>query len=98
MRKESARRRARRRWWWRSLFRGRAVSAVQCNRGIAGGLIGLGMPEYEAKRNEGRLQKGGILLSVHCDTSDEIKTAKAVMERTGGEDIASTSEVRAAKR
>src|SRR6202011_2590924 len=55
--------------------------------GIAGSLIGAGIPEYEAKRYEGRLQKGGILLSVHCDTSQEIDQAKDILERTGGEDI-----------
>jgi hypothetical protein len=60
--------------------------------GVAGGLIGLGIPEFEAKRYEGRLQKGGILLSVHCDTSDEIKRAKEVLERTGAEDVSSTGE------
>jgi hypothetical protein len=60
--------------------------------GIAGGLIGMGIPEYEAKRYEGRLQKGGILLSVHCTTSDEIKRAKDLMERTGAEDVSSTGE------
>ena len=60
--------------------------------GAAGALIGMGIPEFEAKRYEGRLQKGGILLSVHCDTSDEIKRAKDVMERTGGEDISYTGE------
>jgi hypothetical protein len=52
----------------------------------------LGIPEYEAKRYEGRLQRGGILLSVHCDTSDEIDRAKEILERTGGEDISSTGE------
>jgi hypothetical protein len=60
--------------------------------GVTGALIGMGIPEFEAKRYEGRLQKGGILISVHCDTSDEIKRAKEVMERTGGEDISSTGE------
>ena len=60
--------------------------------GVTGALIGLGIPEYEAKRYEGRLQKGGILLSVHCDTSDEIKRSKEIIERTGGEDISSTGE------
>src|SRR5438132_12593391 len=34
--------------------------------GIVGSLIGLGLPEYEAKRYEGRIKEGGILLSVHC--------------------------------
>jgi hypothetical protein len=60
--------------------------------GVTGALVGLGIPEYEAKRYEGRLQKGGILLSVHCDTSDEIKRAKDVLKSTGAEDISSTGE------
>jgi hypothetical protein len=60
--------------------------------GVTGALIGMGIPEFEAKRYEGRLQKGGILLSVHCDTADEIKRAKEVLKRTGGEDVSSTGE------
>jgi hypothetical protein len=60
--------------------------------GFSGALIGLGLPEYEAKRYEGRLQKGGILLSVHCDSSEEIDRAKHIMERTGAEDISVVSE------
>jgi hypothetical protein len=60
--------------------------------GVTGALIGAGIPEFEAKRYEGRLQKGGILLSVHCNTSDEIKRAKQVMEATRAEDVSSTSE------
>jgi hypothetical protein len=60
--------------------------------GLTGALVGMGIPEYEAKRYEGRLQKGAILLSVHCDTSDEIKRAKEVLKDSGAEDISSTSE------
>jgi hypothetical protein len=60
--------------------------------GVTGALIGMGIPEFEAKRYEGRLQKGGILLSVHCDTAEDIKRAKEVVERTGGEDVSSTGE------
>jgi hypothetical protein len=60
--------------------------------GLAGALVGMGIPEYEAKRYEGRLTEGGILLSVHCDTSEEIDRAKKIMERTGAEDISYTSE------
>jgi hypothetical protein len=60
--------------------------------GFTGALIGMGIPEYEAKRYEGHLKKGGILLSVHCDTSDEIKRAKEILKRTGAEDISSTGE------
>src|ERR1700724_2983660 len=50
--------------------------------GLTGALVGMGIPEYEAKRYEGRLKKGGILFSVHCATSDEVKRAKEVIERT----------------
>jgi hypothetical protein len=60
--------------------------------GFAGALIGMGIPEYEAKRYEGRIQKGGILLSVHCDTSDQIKRGKEILKNTGAEDISSTGE------
>jgi len=60
--------------------------------GVTGALIGMGIPEFEAKRYEGRLQKGGILLSVHCDTSDEINRAKEVLKATGAEDVSSTGE------
>jgi len=60
--------------------------------GFTGALIGLGIPEFEAKRYEGRLQKGGILLSVHCDTSDEIKRAEEVLKATNAEDVSSTGE------
>lgn len=60
--------------------------------GIIGALVGLGIPEYEAKRYEGRVKDGGVLLSVHCDTSDEISRAKDVLKQTGADDIASSGE------
>src|SRR5271168_4924183 len=60
--------------------------------GFTGALVGLGIPEYEAKRYEGRIKKGGILLSVHCDNSDWVRKAKQIMENTGAEDISSTGE------
>ncbi|HYG78564.1 MAG TPA: quinol:electron acceptor oxidoreductase subunit ActD [Planctomycetota bacterium] len=63
--------------------------------GIAGALIGLGIPEYEAKRYEGRVNNGGILLSVHCDDSDWTKKAKNILENSGGEDVSSTGEASA---
>lgn len=60
--------------------------------GIIGALAGLGIPEYEAKRYEGRIKLGGLLLSVHCDDAHWVKRAKDVMEQTGGEEMAATSE------
>lgn len=60
--------------------------------GISGALIGMGIPEYEAKRYEGRVKEGGILLSVHSDNSDWTRKAKDILERTGADDVSSTSE------
>ena len=60
--------------------------------GLVGALVGLGIPEYEAKRYEGRVKEGGILLSVHCNSSDEISKAKDILKQTGAEDIASSGE------
>src|SRR5450432_3673811 len=60
--------------------------------GLIGALVGMGIPEYEAERYEGRVKDGGVLLSVHCDTSDEISRAKYLLKATGAEDIASTGE------
>ena len=60
--------------------------------GIAGALIGMGIPEYEAKRYEGRVKEGGILLSVHCDDSNWTKRAKEILERTGAQDVSSSGE------
>jgi hypothetical protein len=60
--------------------------------GLIGALVGMGIPEYEAKRYEGRIKDGGVLLSVHCDTSEEISRAKELLKQTGAEDIASSGE------
>jgi hypothetical protein len=60
--------------------------------GLVGALVGMGIPEYEAKRYEGRVKAGGVLLSVHCDTSDEITRAKNLLKQTGAEDVASAGE------
>jgi hypothetical protein len=63
--------------------------------GLTGALIGMGIPEYEAKRYEGRVKSGGILLSVHCDNTEWTKKAKDILERTGAEDVSSTGEASA---
>ena len=63
--------------------------------GLIGALVGMGIPEYEAKRYEGRIKEGGILISVHCDDSDWVKRAKEIMKQGGAEDIASSGEASA---
>src|ERR1051326_538186 len=62
---------------------------------ITGALIGMGIPEYEAKRYEGRIKEGGILLSVHSANDDWVKHARNILERSGARDISSTSEASA---
>src|SRR5690242_13968848 len=68
------------------------LGAGAATGGLIGALVGMGMPEYEAKRYEGRLKEGGILVSVHCDNSDWVSKAKDILERARGQDIASAGE------
>lgn len=63
--------------------------------GLIGALAGMGIPEYEAKRYEGMVKQGRILLSVHCDNSDWVSRAKRVLEQVGAEDISSSGEASA---
>jgi hypothetical protein len=60
--------------------------------GLTGALIGMGIPEYEAKRYEGKILGGAILISVHADDADETRRAKEIFERNHAEDIASAGE------
>src|SRR6202140_1563061 len=60
--------------------------------GVTAALIGMGIPEFEAKRYEGHLQKGGILLSLHCDTPREIMPAKEVVKSPGGGEVSCPGE------
>lgn len=68
------------------------VGAGAALGGVTGALIGLGFPEYEAKRYEGRVKAGGILVSVHCDSNEWAKRATSVLEDQGAEAIAQTGE------
>jgi len=63
--------------------------------GLVGALVGMGIPEYEAKRYEGRVKEGGILMSVHADNSDWTDRAKEILKEVGAEDVSSTGEASA---
>jgi len=63
--------------------------------GLGGALVGAGMPEYEAKRYEGRVNAGGVLVSIHCDNSEWTKRAKETLEALGAEEISSSGEASA---
>ena len=60
--------------------------------GLTGALVGLGIPEYEAKRYEGKVKEGGILISVHSESNDETNRAKSIFKEEGAHDISSTGE------
>jgi hypothetical protein len=61
---------------------------------VSGALVGLGIPEYEAKRYEGFVKEGGLLMSVHVDDSEWADKAKRILEVTGAKDIAMTTELK----
>ena len=63
--------------------------------GIAGDLIGLGIPEYEAKRYGEKIKENHVLISVHTDNRTERSRARQIFEQAGAEDIAETAETRA---
>jgi len=69
---------------------GAAVGAAA--GGIAGALVGMGIPEYEAKRYEGKVREGSILVSVHAEDGKAITRAKEIFERQGATDISHTGE------
>lgn len=60
--------------------------------GIIGAMVGLGIPEYEAKLYDGKIRGGNILISVHTDNSSQESAAKDIYKKAGAEDINSTSE------
>jgi hypothetical protein len=60
--------------------------------GITGALIGMGIPEIEAKRYEGKIKDGNILIAVHTTDSDEVDRAKEIFENHDAEDISVVSE------
>jgi hypothetical protein len=65
--------------------------------GITGGLVGLGIPEYEAKRYTGRIRRGGILMSVHCDDTHWAHSAVNILRRSGATDTGVRGEARAGR-
>jgi hypothetical protein len=60
--------------------------------GVTGALVGLGIPEFEAKRYEGKIKAGNILVSVHSDDSEQTRLAKEIFEQEGAEDISTAGE------
>lgn len=59
---------------------------------LSGALIGFGIPEYEAKRYEGKIKGGSALISVHTSNSETVDQVKEIFEHADAEDISSTEE------
>jgi uncharacterized membrane protein len=72
------------------LLGGAAVGAA--TGGLTGALVGYGMPEIEARRYEGKVRGGNIVLSVHTEDSNEVSRAKEIMKRHNAQDISYTGE------
>ena len=60
--------------------------------GLTGALAGLGFSEIEAKRYEGKLKEGNVLVAVHCEDGGEVESAKNIFRSNGAHDITSTTE------
>jgi hypothetical protein len=60
--------------------------------GFVGALVAMGIPEFEAKLYDGRVKDGGVLVAVHCESSETISRAKDVLTAEGAEDIATCLE------
>jgi hypothetical protein len=72
------------------LLSGAAVGAA--TGGLTGALVGYGMPEMEAKRYEGKVKGGNILVSIHTEDRNEVSRAKEILKRNNAQDIAYTGE------
>ena len=55
--------------------------------GFAGTLVGMGISEYDAKKYEGQVRKGGILIAARCETSEQVQRSKRVLQDSGAQDI-----------
>jgi hypothetical protein len=60
--------------------------------GLTGALVGLGIPEFEAKRYEGKLKQGNILISVHSEDSKQTDRAEQILKNAQAQDISSATE------
>ena len=72
------------------LLGGAAVGAA--TGGLTGALVGYGMPEMEAKRYEGKVKGGNILVSIHTEDRNEVSRAKEILKRNNAQDITYTGE------
>jgi len=63
--------------------------------GLSCAFVDWGIPSNEAKCYEGRIQDGGTLLAVRCDSPARAKRATQVLNSSGADDVAALEESRA---
>lgn len=54
---------------------------------MCGVLVGIGTPQAVSERYNTYLNVGGILISVHVNNDHEVRIAKEILEKTGGQDV-----------
>jgi len=80
---------------------GPLIAALSCAAvgaavgGIAGAVVGKGIPEYVARRYEGKIRAGNILLSVHAETVALACKAMQIFSEAGCDDASITNEAKA---
>jgi hypothetical protein len=52
----------------------------------------MGIPEFEAKRYEGKIRAGNILISVHSEDQTRARCAKEIFQQANAQDISVTEE------
>ncbi len=65
--------------------------------GLAAALVDWGIPAEAAKACEGRIQDGGTLLAVRCESPERDKRARQILNSSGADDVAVLSESGVAK-
>src|ERR1700754_4906319 len=70
----------------------RGAAGGTATRGVIGALVGMGIPEFEAKRYDAKVREGSILISVHTESSHQRDVAKDVFKRNNADDISSDAE------
>ena len=60
---------------------------------ITGGLLGLGIPEYQARQYEGKIKAGNILVSVHTETVQQERMVKNIFQKAHCQDVSISQEI-----
>jgi hypothetical protein len=68
------------------------AAAVALPIAAIGAIIGMSVPEIEAKHYAGKTRKGSILVAAHTDNREEVRRAREVLRSVSASDVAATTE------